>query len=142
MKDVALNKRSINIVSHLPSEHNNKATTPNAIPNQMPTAPSPRPWLIQMPSASPQCMRSIVFTNQAPPATSNPTGTSNNTIASPRSNAAPVQMPLAISNPTGTSNITVAGPMPNPAGPTGASNTTVVGPRSQTGTSNTCSSGT
>jgi hypothetical protein len=87
-------------------------------------------------------MRSIVFTNQAPPATLNPTGTSNNTIASPRSNAAPVQMPLAISNPTGTSNITVAGPMPNPAGPTGASNTTVVGPRSQTGTSNTCSSGT
>jgi hypothetical protein len=31
IKDVALNKRSIIIISHLPSEQNNEATTPNAV---------------------------------------------------------------------------------------------------------------
>jgi hypothetical protein len=41
-------------------------------------------------------MRSIVFTNEAPPATSNPTGTSNDAISGPKSNAAPIQMPHAI----------------------------------------------
>jgi hypothetical protein len=80
--------------------------------------------------------RSVVFTNQAPPATSNPTGTSNNTIAGPRSNAVPIQTPPAISNTTGTSNTTVASPTQNPTGPTGASNTTITGAM-LTGTSNT-----
>jgi hypothetical protein len=36
IKDVALNKRSIIIISHLPSEQNNEATTPNAVSTNTP----------------------------------------------------------------------------------------------------------
>jgi hypothetical protein len=77
MKDVALNRRSFIIVSLQPSEQNNGATTSNVsanplnnpILNQMPTATSPRPRLIQMPSVSPQRESSIGITGAA--ATSN-----------------------------------------------------------------------
>jgi hypothetical protein len=84
MKDVALNRRSIIIVSLQPSEQNNGATTSNVsanplntpILNQMPTATSSRPRLIQMPSASPQHESSIRSAGTA--ATSNSLQSENN----------------------------------------------------------------
>jgi hypothetical protein len=80
----ALNRHSIIIVGLQPSEQNNGATTSNVsanplnnpILNQMPTATSPRPRLIQMPSASPQCESSIRISGTA--ATSNSLQSENN----------------------------------------------------------------
>jgi hypothetical protein len=47
MKDVALNRRSVIIVSHQPSEQNNRATTSNVSAN-----PLNNPILNQMPTAT------------------------------------------------------------------------------------------
>jgi hypothetical protein len=84
MKDVALNRRSVIIVSLQPSEQNNGATTSNVsanplsnpILNQLPTATSPRPRLTEMPSASPQRESSIRIAGTA--ATSNSLQSENN----------------------------------------------------------------
>jgi hypothetical protein len=110
IKDVALNKHSVILVSHLPSEQNNEATTPNAVStntpfnrvlNQMPTATSPWPRLIQMPSALRES--SIRTAGTAATSTlllsSNSNGnTTNTTLANTHKNPMQNQMPTAPSN--------------------------------------------